>query len=149
MTKSAIQYYKSYHSAYKPLLRLPYHANNYYGSIESNTSDTASDTTVNMDVEIKTSRWTVYNWSRLLISTIQLCLIIHHMQQIDHHKYRLLPNEGKKSDILFALGVRATFWVIDQHKKNKYMYMTDNDVYRFTQLYCLWLTFTYLPVSTS
>lgn len=116
--KSAFKYYKSYHSEYKPLLRLPSHANNYYGSIESsaNTSnddvnDTASDDTFIMDVEIKASRWTVYNWSRLFVSTIQLYLFLHCMQQIDNHKYQLLPNEGKKSDLLFAFGARATFWV--------------------------------------
>lgn len=118
IVKSAIKgYYNSRHSDYKPLLRLPSHANNYYGSTGRNTvnedeDDDDDSETVIVDVEIKTSRWTIYNWSRLFISAIQLYLFVHHMQLISHHKFELLPNEGKRSDLVFAIGVRATLWVI-------------------------------------
>jgi ABC-type multidrug transport system fused ATPase/permease subunit len=116
IVKSAIKdYYNSRHSDYKPLLRLPSHANNYYGSTGRNTvnedeDDDDDSETVIVDVEIKTSRWTIYNWSRLFISAIQLYLFVHHMQLISHHKFELLPNEGKRSDLVFAIGVRVTLW---------------------------------------
>lgn len=64
-----------------------------------------------MDVEVKASRWTIYNWSRLILSLVQLGLFACAMQSIMEHTYQYSPNEGSKSDLLHAYGVRVIFWV--------------------------------------
>lgn len=92
-------------------------ANQHYGSTTHatagtvSTHDAASDATVSMDIEVKASRWTIYNWSRLILSLVQLGLFACAMQSIMEHTYQYSPNEGSKSDLLHAYGVRVIFWV--------------------------------------
>lgn len=116
ITKATIKYYKSQSSGYTPLLKTT--VNHNYGSTTPtatdgtvSTNDDASDSTITMDVEIKSSRWTIFNWSRLILSFVQLGLFACAMQKIMEHKYQYSPNEGSKSDILHAFGIRIVFWV--------------------------------------
>lgn len=116
ITKATIKYYKSQSSGYTPLLKTT--ANHSYGSTiptatagTVSTNDDASDSTITIDVEIKSSRWTIFNWSRLILSLVQLGLFASAMQKIIEHKYQYSPNEGNKSDILHAFGIRIVFWV--------------------------------------
>ncbi|CAO3610008.1 unnamed protein product [Mucor fragilis] len=112
ITKAAIKHYKSTSAGYAPLLKTT--VNQHYGSTTAagtvSTNDAASDATVTMDVEIKSSRWTVYNWSRLILSLVQLGLFACAMQKIMEHKYQYSPNEGSKTDLLHAYGMRVIFW---------------------------------------
>lgn len=114
IAKASVKYYKSHYAGYSPLLKLPSNANNYYGATLPSfheDEDTASDHTVTMDVQITTSRWTIYNLSRLLISLVQLSLFARSIHQVLDHTYQVSPNEGSNFDILFAFGTRAAFWV--------------------------------------
>lgn len=121
ITKAAIKHYKSTSAGYAPLLKTT--VNQHYGSTTAagtvSTNDAASDATVTMDVEIKSSRWTVYNWSRLILSLVQLGLFACAMQKIMEHKYQYSPNEGSKTDLLHAYGMRVIFWVSCVCEKEK------------------------------
>jgi hypothetical protein len=113
---ASVKYYKSKSSGYTPLLnKLPTSSNNHYGATtahnNSSDDDAASDNTVTMDIEIKSSRWTIYNWSRLILSMAQLGLFVCAAQKIYQNHYEYSPNEGSKSELLFAYSTRIGFWV--------------------------------------
>ncbi|KAI8094907.1 P-loop containing nucleoside triphosphate hydrolase protein [Gilbertella persicaria] len=115
IAKATIKYYKSYSTGYTPLLsKLPTNSNNYYGTVNhhDNDDDTASDDTVAvMDIEIKTSRWTIYNCSRTVLSLIQLCLFVSAIKQVLDQKYHFSANEGNLHGLLFSFGTRTGLWL--------------------------------------
>lgn len=114
---ASVKYYKSQRPGYAPLINksgtLPT-SNTYYGTagiINNASADSASDDTITMDVEIKCSRWTVYNVSRVLFSLVQLGLFVCMIQNILEGQYNFSENEGTKSDVLVAYGTHVVFWV--------------------------------------
>ncbi|CEP16804.1 hypothetical protein [Parasitella parasitica] len=111
ITKACLKLYKSQTPGYTSLLKTT--ANQHYGSTTAgavSTSEDASDSTITMDVEIESSRWTIYNLSRLALSSVQLGLFACAVQKIMDHKYQYSPNEASESDILHAYSVRIVFW---------------------------------------
>ncbi|KAI8647895.1 P-loop containing nucleoside triphosphate hydrolase protein [Parasitella parasitica] len=109
--KACVKHYKSQSPGYTSLLKTT--ANQHYGSTTAgtvSTSDDASDSAIIMDIEIKSSRWTVYNLSRLILSVVQLGLFACAVQKIMDHEYQYSPNEASESDVLHAYGVRIVFW---------------------------------------
>lgn len=117
VANASIKYYKSQRSGYAPLINkantLPI-SNSNYGTATNASSvndDTASDDTVTLDIEIKSSRWTIFNLSRVLFSIAQLGLFLYAIQKIGEHKYDFSKNEGNKFDVLVAYSTHAAFWV--------------------------------------
>lgn len=116
---ACVKYYKSQRPGYAPLINktgtLPT-SNTYYGTtgtVNNPSADSASDETVTMDIEIKCSRWTIYNVSRVLFSLAQLGLFVCTIQKIYNHQYNFSENESGKSDVLVAYGTHVAFWVSD------------------------------------
>ncbi|KAI9485985.1 MAG: P-loop containing nucleoside triphosphate hydrolase protein [Benjaminiella poitrasii] len=111
LTFASIKYYKSRSSAYEPLLnRLPATSNyNTYGTPDNTAAVTES--TKSMDIEIKASRWTIYNWFRLILAAVQLSLFLYAVHEMDEGDYKYSPNEGKKSYLLFAFATRIGLWI--------------------------------------
>ncbi|KAI7906444.1 P-loop containing nucleoside triphosphate hydrolase protein [Cokeromyces recurvatus] len=98
---------------YAPLLnKLPIttssnHSN--YGALGDNVCDEYS-ISENTDIKIKTSRWTIFNWSRLALAIVQLSLFLFAVYEINVHQYKFSPNEGHKFNLLFAYIIRIGFW---------------------------------------
>jgi hypothetical protein len=110
ITIASVKYFKSQKPGYSPLLNKLPTTNNNYGSTTI-TNDTASDDTAIMDIEIKSSRWTIYNVLRFLFSMVQLGLFISIIDKVNEHKYEFSINEGSVNDILVAYGTHVIFWV--------------------------------------
>lgn len=93
--------------------KLPISSNTHYGAttVPDSNNDAASDNTVTMDIEIKASRWTIYNWSRLVLSVVQLGLFVCTAQKVYENHYEYSSNEGTKSELLFAYSTRIGLWV--------------------------------------
>ncbi|KAI9251679.1 P-loop containing nucleoside triphosphate hydrolase protein [Helicostylum pulchrum] len=113
---ASVKYYKSQRPGYAPLINkantLPI-SNAYYGAtgtINNASADSASDETITMDIEIKCSRWTIYNISRVLFSLAQLGLFVCVIQKVLNHQYNFSQNESSKSDVLVAYGTHVAFW---------------------------------------
>lgn len=116
VTIASIKYYKTQKPGYAPLINktstLP--TSNTYGTTTNDSfDDDISVDTITMDVEIKSSRWTVFNLSRFLFSLIQLSLFIVATRKISSKEYGFSNNEGSKSDVLVAYVTHIAFWVSD------------------------------------
>ncbi|KAI7889871.1 P-loop containing nucleoside triphosphate hydrolase protein [Mucor mucedo] len=110
---ASVKYYKTQKPGYAPLINktstLP--TSNTYGTTTNNSyDDNVSIDTITMDVEIKASRWTIFNLSRLLFSLIQLGLFIVAIKRISQKEYDFSANENNKYDVLVAYGSHIVFW---------------------------------------
>ncbi|KAG1471789.1 hypothetical protein G6F56_001926 [Rhizopus delemar] len=102
---ASVKYYKSKKNGYEPLLknmRLPGH----YGS--AIRPDNASDDTVTTDVPIGSSRWSIFNISRVSFSLAQLALYAFAIQKIYQGKYTLIG--GSQSETLSDYTTHAALW---------------------------------------
>lgn len=111
---ASVKYYKTQKTGYAPLINktstLP--TTTTYGTTTHDSyDDNVSVDTITMDVEIKTSRWTIFNLSRLLFSLIQLGLFIVAIKRISQKEYDFSENENNKDDVLIAYGSHTAFWV--------------------------------------
>ncbi|ORE10363.1 P-loop containing nucleoside triphosphate hydrolase protein [Rhizopus microsporus var. microsporus] len=110
LTIGSIKHYRPRKHGYEPLLKhsqLP--TVHHYGSAA--ISDSASDDTITHDITIETSRWTLFNLSRFLLSLAQLALCVIAIQKIYHKTYEFTENEGSEHEILGAYMTQAAFWV--------------------------------------
>lgn len=115
---ASVKYYKTQKPGYAPLINktstLP--TSNTYGTTTNDSyDDSVSIDTITMDVEIKASRWTVFNLSRFFFSFIQLGLFIVAIRKISQKEYEYSENEGSKYDVLVAYGSHTAFWVSDKN----------------------------------
>ncbi|OBZ89252.1 ATP-dependent bile acid permease [Choanephora cucurbitarum] len=114
IASAAVKYYKNSSTGYSSLLsKLPTNYNNYYGTINSNNEDDAAseDTVAGVDIEIDTPRWSIFNISRVVFSTIQLGLFISTIRRIFAGSYQYSVNESDRDDVLFAYFVHVGLWV--------------------------------------
>lgn len=110
ITIASWKYIKSQKSNnyYKPLLSSNLPTTTTYGS--TTTTDN-NDQQEEEKIEIKSSRWTLFNLSRFLLSVIQFGLFFYFIIKIRQQKYEFSINEGSKFDILISYGTHLLLWV--------------------------------------
>ncbi|KAI8979970.1 P-loop containing nucleoside triphosphate hydrolase protein [Pilobolus umbonatus] len=126
LIKSCRQYYKSRSTAYSPLIKNDLPIPNQYGSISPNGS-TKDDIDNDLSgVDIMSSRWTIFNCSRLIISLVQFTLYMAAVIQLYNDHYKYSEYEGTRSDLLIAYSTHALYWGYSLLLSGAVIYLSDH-----------------------
>ena len=80
--------------------------------LQSTDSSSTSNSTISPSYEVRSSRWSIYNCTRLIAASIQVAIYLYSLTQLVTHNYSLDKSvEGSENTLTLAVLSNFVFWV--------------------------------------